>query len=267
MTEANILEMNVQKRLSGGHPGVVQLYTWCPDPYAGYDRVMRHGKEVQVPRKIYTIQEMVHGVEMLNHIRAGSYFYEETLRSTFRYMLETVAYVASQGYGHRDLKPENFMVDQRGTPRLIDFDFATNDPTSTNNPGTVDYMSYEKYKGRTYHPTLDDTWALAYMFLEMATNDTPWIWRESHDRLAMNILNAKTPRAAGAEIISDKRYKKLSDNVVDLLGAVFRRESDHRISTNTFLTKFNALGALWHRDPPPRTGGGRSRRHKNHWVK
>lgn len=49
---------------------------------------------------------------------------EESARFYFRQLVETLAFLHSQGLAHRDIKPENMLLDKHFNLKLIDFAFA-----------------------------------------------------------------------------------------------------------------------------------------------
>jgi tetratricopeptide (TPR) repeat protein len=69
------------------------------------------------------VMELVRGVRFTGYCRAERRPMEELLR-LFRKVCEAVQYAHGQEIIHRDLKPSNILVEQDGTPRLLDFGIA-----------------------------------------------------------------------------------------------------------------------------------------------
>ena len=69
------------------------------------------------------VMEYVEGVRFTDYCRREERPVEERLR-LFRAVCEAVEYAHTQEIIHRDLKPSNILVEQDGTPRLLDFGIA-----------------------------------------------------------------------------------------------------------------------------------------------
>lgn len=69
------------------------------------------------------VMEYVNGVRLMEYCSKRERPVEEQLR-LFRMVCEAVQYAHGQEIIHRDLKPSNILVEQDGTPRLLDFGIA-----------------------------------------------------------------------------------------------------------------------------------------------
>jgi non-specific serine/threonine protein kinase/serine/threonine-protein kinase len=69
------------------------------------------------------VMEYVEGIRFTDYCRREERPVEERLR-LFRSVCEAVQYAHGQEVIHRDLKPSNILVEQDGTPRLLDFGIA-----------------------------------------------------------------------------------------------------------------------------------------------
>jgi serine/threonine protein kinase/Tfp pilus assembly protein PilF len=69
------------------------------------------------------VMEYVEGVRFTDHCREKKLNVEDRLR-LFRSACEAVQYAHGQEIIHRDLKPSNILVDDSGSPRLLDFGIA-----------------------------------------------------------------------------------------------------------------------------------------------
>jgi eukaryotic-like serine/threonine-protein kinase len=84
--------------------------------------------------------------------------------TTLRAILDAVGHAHAQGIIHRDLKPSNILLDDNGTPRVMDFGIAARageaDPALREYSGTPAYMAPNTSNGAKS--------ALAAMFLPPA---------------------------------------------------------------------------------------------------
>ncbi len=94
----------------------------------------------------------------------------------FEKLLESIVYIHRHGVLHRDLKPENVLVDESGTPRLLDFGLAKHHESISQEitqPGTVHYMAPEQINGAEVDFRAD-LYSLDIMLYEMATGRLPF---------------------------------------------------------------------------------------------
>src|SRR5215470_1099757 len=92
------------------------------------------------------VMEYVEGVRLTDYCRAENHPVEARLR-LFRKVCEAVQYAHGQEIIHRDLKPSNILVEQDGTPRLLDFGIARElqslDDESSQTHATLRFFSKE----------------------------------------------------------------------------------------------------------------------------
>jgi hypothetical protein len=130
-----------------GHPNLVALYELYADTTGS----------------AFTM-ELVHGVDLLSHLRGAGERALLRLRDVFGQLAEALAFLHAERVVHRDLKPSNILVQPDGRVVLLDFGVALAGP-ELDVSGTARFMAREQRRGQTV--AASDLYAVGVM-LELA---------------------------------------------------------------------------------------------------
>jgi eukaryotic-like serine/threonine-protein kinase len=126
------------------------------------------------------VMEYVEGVRFNEYCQSEPRSIEEQLR-LFRKICEAVQYAHGQAIIHRDLKPSNILVEQDGTPRLLDFGIArelqnTEEPAEQTRAG-LRFLSPDYAAPEWVHEGViglyTDVYSLGVIFYEMLAGHLP----------------------------------------------------------------------------------------------
>jgi eukaryotic-like serine/threonine-protein kinase len=115
-----------------------------------------------------------------------------------RQVLSALQEAHSQGVIHRDLKPQNVMIDESGTPLLMDFGIARSSAETSGMTGTgvmigtPDYMSPEQVRGEKADGR-SDLFSFGVILYEMLTGDLPYQAETPLSKVMMRLTHK--PRA------------------------------------------------------------------------
>lgn len=121
---------------------------------------------------LYLVFEYVPGKSLGEFLRQSGALPPVKAISILRPILDAVAYAHGQGIIHRDLKPSNILLDDNGTPRVMDFGIAARVDASSDPAeritGTPAYMAPE-YILRREISERSDVFAAGLILFEMLT--------------------------------------------------------------------------------------------------
>lgn len=121
--------------------------------------------------------ELLDGVDLASHVRAGTSFDEPRLRDTLSQLLEGLAVLHEAGKVHRDVKPSNVLVTREGRVVLLDFGLLTEATEATSAiasaiVGTPAYMAPEQAALGEIGPAAD-LYSVGVMLYELLTGAVP----------------------------------------------------------------------------------------------
>ncbi|KAI1470096.1 kinase-like domain-containing protein [Daldinia caldariorum] len=198
--------------MASAHPNVVSMHKIVDDPDC-----------------IYVILEYCpEGDLFLNITERGQYVGKDALvKSVFLQILDAVEHCHNLGIYHRDLKPENILVSNRGdTVKLADFGLATSSDRSEDyGCGSTFYMSPEcldpSLRRPYYYCAPNDVWSLGVILVNLTCGRNPWKQASFED---------STYRAYTRSQDFLRTILPLSDDLNNILGRIFTRNPDHRIT-------------------------------------
>ncbi|WYZ42651.1 hypothetical protein EsH8_VI_000350 [Colletotrichum jinshuiense] len=208
--------------LASAHPNVVSMLKIVDDPDC-----------------IYVILEYCpEGDLFFNITECGQYVGNDDLaKRVFLQILDAVEHCHSLGIYHRDLKPENILVSDQGqTAKLADFGLATSSDRSEDyGCGSTFYMSPECLDHSARRPFYfcapNDVWSLGVILVNLTCGRNPWKQASFED---------STYRAYTRCPETLKSILPVSDELNDILGRIFTRNPDQRITLPELRTRIQA---------------------------
>ncbi|ORY66010.1 Ran1-like protein kinase [Pseudomassariella vexata] len=198
--------------VASAHPNVVSMLKIVDDPDCTY----------------VVLEYCPEGDLFFNITECGQYVGKDDLtRSVFLQILDAVEYCHALGIYHRDLKPENILVSNHGeTVKLADFGLATSaDRSEDYGCGSTFYMSPECLDPSSQRPFYfcapNDVWSLGVILVNLTCGRNPWKQASFED---------STYHAFTRNPDFLKTILPLSDELNDILGRIFTRNPDQRIT-------------------------------------
>ncbi|KAI0879396.1 kinase-like domain-containing protein [Hypoxylon argillaceum] len=212
--------------LASAHPNVVSMH-----------------KIVEDPDCVYVVLEYCsEGDLFFNITDRGQYVgKDDMVKSVFLQILDAVEHCHALGIYHRDLKPENILVSNQGdTVKLADFGLATsNDRSEDYGCGSTFYMSPECLDPSSWRPFYycapNDVWSLGVILVNLTCGRNPWRQASFED---------STYRAFTKSQDFLRTILPLSDDLNDILGQIFTRNPDERITLPELRNRILACSQL-----------------------
>jgi tetratricopeptide (TPR) repeat protein len=183
---------------------------------------------------LYLVMEFVDGVPI--HRFCEQHRYSEAERiALFLRVCEAVQFAHHHFVVHRDLKPDNILVDENGTPRLLDFGTAKLLSPSLARPDnqltregfqsfTPQYASPEQILG-TPITAASDTYSLGVLLYVLLTGTTPYELKELNTAEMLRVICQEPPRKPDHAVGS---LKRLDPDVQAILLKALRKEPKER---------------------------------------
>jgi serine/threonine protein kinase len=169
-------------------------------------------------------------------------------------MLHIIFQIHNQFILHRDLKPDNFMI-KNGELYLIDFGLATfyisdggnHLPNEFSNTliGSPNFISINIFLGNKYSRR-DDLISLAYIYIRIILNDTPWNNTENdlNETIYSEIeihhpINKIRCEKRGLNMILDNYCLGMTEKFIEYLKYVYGLEYDETPKYNYILELFS----------------------------
>ncbi|KAJ8105811.1 hypothetical protein ONZ43_g7275 [Nemania bipapillata] len=212
--------------LASAHPNVVSMH-----------------KIVEDPDCVYVVLEYCsEGDLFFNITDRGQYVgKDDMVKSVFLQILDAVEHCHALGIYHRDLKPENILVSNQGdTVKLADFGLATaNERSEDYGCGSTFYMSPECLDPSSWRPFYycapNDVWSLGVILVNLTCGRNPWRQASFED---------STYRAFTKSQDFLRTILPLSDDLNDILGRIFTRNPDERITLPELRNRILACSKL-----------------------
>jgi serine/threonine protein kinase len=186
-------------------------------------------KITEDPDCTYVVLEYCPEGDLFSNItERGRYVSNDRLvQQVFLQILDAVEHCHRLGIYHRDLKPENILVSNQGNKVLLaDFGLATTDSESEDHGcGSTFYMSPEcldqSSRKPSYRCAPNDIWSLGVILVNLTCGRNPWKQASTED---------STYKAFTRNPDFLKTILPLSDELNDILGMIFARNPEERIT-------------------------------------
>ncbi len=175
---------------------------------------------------LYLVFEFVPGQNLGEYLKSNGRLSTVKAVTIINGVLDAISHAHAAGIIHRDLKPNNILIDNNGTPRVMDFGIAARVDAQSQSPesfmGTPCYMAPE-YIIRRESNERTDVFSAGLVLYEMLTGQ-----RAIHGENIYEIMNRLTnedvrlPQIVGLEI---------DDSLASILYRALARDPEQRFSS------------------------------------
>ncbi|APU14397.1 MULTISPECIES: serine/threonine-protein kinase [Actinoalloteichus] len=161
------------------------------------------------------VMEYIAGEPLSEVVRGSGTLDDVAAARLWGTMAEALGAAHDKGLLHRDIKPGNILLDEAGSPQLIDFGIARSDGDSTLTAtgmmvGTPDFLAPEVARGEPATPS-SDSWQLAATVAYALTGSPPRGYRDSP-------MSALMAAAQAAEVVHLPERSRHRSRLIAALG-------------------------------------------------
>ena len=197
--------------------------------------------------------EFVPGTSLSAHIAQGPMAAPAAVEM-FAAICRGVSHAHKKGVVHRDIKPSNVMLDEDGTPKLLDFGLVRMESGSELSVtgvgmGTLDYAAPEQKKDASKADARSDIYALGLTFYQMLTgrhpvplhlHKVPKAWLGLLERATEE--DPKDRYASADELISDLEQAQREASDEATLAQVMGKDDDLRCPKCRLFNSLEEIG-------------------------
>ena len=224
----------------------VSLFSELKRELSGHRHICEFVEAYEDSKSIYIVMELMHGGDLFDYfISVGGPLKEAKSRILVTQLAKGLLALHKHGVIHRDMKPENVVLKYKdrdfpeNSLKIMDFGFSLRDGIGCEGAkepivvGSPQYMSPEivrAYVDRESprYTTKVDVWALGVMFYIMLAGIMPFKNDGNVMKMHREVLTTKIS-------FEGPQFRSVSQNAIDLLRRMLRRDPKQRISIEEVL--------------------------------